>query len=109
ILQNPDANPYERQRSSSREVSLRMRPQGLGEVENALSEKSNLHLCLARINLALPMLRDDLLFNFLRKAHLTSVSSVPAIRRKQAESRGCGRGKGSNDAGYLSRSLAMRR
>jgi hypothetical protein len=28
------------------------------------------------------VLRDDLLFYFLRKSHLTSMSSVPAIRRK---------------------------
>jgi hypothetical protein len=40
------------------------------------------------------VLLDDLLLGFLRQTHNTSMSSVPAIRRKQAESRGCGRATG---------------
>src|SRR5690349_4091171 len=75
-------------------VILRMCPQMLGQIVDALREERDLHLRRAGVFLVRPMLLDDLLFHFLRKAHLTSRSSVPANRRKEAESRGCGRRTG---------------
>src|SRR6266536_2932780 len=74
-----------------------MRAQVLGEVVDPLRQQRDLDLGRARVGLARPVMPDNLQLCFPRKGHLTSMSSVPATRRKQARSRGCGLRQGSND------------
>src|SRR2546426_5588719 len=94
IRQKAAPATHELQQSASRIVVLRVCAQVPGQVVDPLRQQGDLNLGRARVRVARPVLGDDLLFDFLRKAHPTSVSSVPATRRKQAESRGCGRRTG---------------
>src|SRR6266545_550657 len=90
IRQEPAAAADELQQAPPRVVVLRMGAQMLGELVDPLRQQRDLHLGRARVGLGRTVLAHDLQFGFLRKAHHTSMSSVPANRRKQAESRGCG-------------------
>src|SRR5215831_9705860 len=90
IVQETAAPANQLEQPASRVMVFRMRPQVLRQLVDPLREQRDLHLGRARVCLVRPMLLNDLVFGFLREAHASPfVSSVPAIRRKQAESRGC--------------------
>src|SRR5207302_4902986 len=95
IRQEATAAADELEQTPARVVILRMRAQMLRELVDALREQRDLHLRRARVGLVRPVLTDDVQLGFLRKSQSAPPSSsVPARRRKQAQSRGCGRGTG---------------
>src|SRR5436190_797202 len=85
IVQEPTTAADELEQPAPRIVILRMRPQVLGQLVDPLRQQRDLHLRRARVGLVRPVLTDDLLFSFLRKAHASPLS------RQSQQSAGSGR------------------
>src|SRR5207253_697246 len=78
IGEEPPPSPDELEQAAARVVVLRMRPQMLGQVVDALCEKRDLDLRRPRVRLARPMPLDDPFLHFLRESH-----SSPSSRQSQ--------------------------